>query len=202
MKTQLPTAIIGGGPVALAAAAQLVKRNMPFVLFERGSHIASSVLSWKHVRMFSPWEFNIDTAAKELLLESGWQAPAKDHIPAGLELVNEYLLPLSQLKQLQPFIHLQSLVKAVYRKGFDKMKTAGRDLAAFIIEYEQNGMLLRKEASAVIDATGTWLTPNPMSTSGHPAEGEPHNKNHIQYVVFQIFWVQLKNGMRGKTLLL
>lgn len=61
------------------------------------------------------------------------------------------------------------------------MKTAGRDLAPFIIEYEQHGKLLRKEASAVIDATGTWLTPNPMSTSGHPAEGEINNKDHIQY---------------------
>ncbi|MBW7475273.1 NAD(P)-binding domain-containing protein [Paenibacillus oenotherae] len=199
MKTQLPTAIIGGGPVALAAAAQLVKRNMPFVLFERGTHIASSVFSWKHVRMFSPWEFNIDTAAKELLLESGWQAPAKDHIPTGLELVNEYLLPLSQLKQLQPFIHLQSLVKAVYRKGFDKMKSAGRDLAAFIIEYEQNGMLLRKEASAVIDATGTWLTPNPMSTSGHPAEGESHNKNHIHYGIPDILG-SAKERYAGKNI--
>ncbi|MGO4542518.1 NAD(P)-binding protein, partial [Paenibacillus sp. 2TAB19] len=107
MNAELPTAIIGGGPVALAAAAQLVKRNMPFILFEKGTHIASSVLSWNHVRMFSPWEFNIDTAANELLLESGWQSPAKNHMPTGLELVNGYLLPLSQLKQLQPFIHPQ-----------------------------------------------------------------------------------------------
>nr|WP_245772939.1 hypothetical protein [Paenibacillus catalpae] len=136
---------------------------MPFILFEKGAQIASSVLSWKHVRMFSPWEFNMDSAAKELLMESGWHAPAKDHMPTGLELVNEYLLPLSQLKQLQSFIHLQSSVKAIYRKGFDKMKTAGRDLAVFIIEYEQHGNLLRIEASSVIDATGTWLTPNPMS---------------------------------------
>lgn len=181
MNAELPTAIIGGGPVALAAAAQLVKRNMPFILFEKGTHIASSVLSWNHVRMFSPWEFNIDTAANELLLESGWQSPAKNHMPTGLELVNEYLLPLSQLKQLQPFIHLQSSVNAIYRKGFDKMKTAGRDHAAFIIEYEQQGKLFRKEASAVIDATGTWLTPNPMSTSGHPADGEIIYKDHIQY---------------------
>lgn len=199
MKTPLPTAIIGGGPVALAAAAQLVKRNMPFILFERGTPIASSVLSWKHVRMFSPWEFNIDAAAKELLMESGWHAPAQDHMPTGLELVHEYLLPLSQLKQLQPFIHLQSSVKAIYRKGFDKMKTAGRDLAPFIIEYEQHGKLLRKEASAVIDATGTWLTPNPMSASGHPAEGEINNKDYIQYGIPDILGAD-KKRYAGKNI--
>ncbi|WP_435171823.1 NAD(P)-binding domain-containing protein [Paenibacillus glycanilyticus] len=199
MNTQLPTAIIGGGPVALAAAAQLVKRNMPFILFERGAYIASSILSWKHVRMFSPWEFNMDTAAKELLMETGWTAPAKDHMPTGVELVNEYLLPLSQLDQLQPFIQLQSSVKAIYRKGFDKMKTAGRDTASFIIEYEQHGKLLREEAASVIDATGTWLKPNPMSTSGHPAEGEIQNKNHIQYGIPDILGAD-KQRYAGKNI--
>ncbi|CAM3390053.1 NAD(P)-binding domain-containing protein [Paenibacillus lupini] len=189
MNKQLPTAIIGGGPVALAAAAQLVKRNMPFILFEKGAQIASSVLSWKHVRMFSPWEFNMDSAAKELLLETGWQSPAKGHMPTGQELVNEYLFPLAQLKQLHPHIYLNSTVKAIYRKGFDKMKTAGRNLAAFIIEYEQHGKLLRIEASSVIDATGTWLTPNPMSTSGLPADGEIDYKDHIQYGIPDILGV-------------
>jgi NADPH-dependent 2,4-dienoyl-CoA reductase/sulfur reductase-like enzyme len=31
---ELPIAVIGAGPVSLAAAAQLVERKMPFVLFE------------------------------------------------------------------------------------------------------------------------------------------------------------------------
>ncbi|WP_336775213.1 NAD(P)-binding domain-containing protein [Paenibacillus sp. MMO-58] len=199
MTKQLPTAIIGGGPVALAAAAQLVKRNMPFVLFEKGSHIASSILTWQHVRMFSPWEFNIDNAAKELLHETGWQSPALDRMPTGQELVEQYLLPLSQLDLIKPYIHLASTVKAIYRKGFDKMKTAGRDLAPFIIEYEQNGHVLRKEAAAVIDATGTWLTPNPMSTSGHPADGEIEHKDHIQYGIPDILGAYKKRYV-GKNI--
>ena len=32
--TTLPVAIIGGGPVGLAAAAHLTQANQPFVLFE------------------------------------------------------------------------------------------------------------------------------------------------------------------------
>ncbi|MBB3113074.1 thioredoxin reductase [Paenibacillus phyllosphaerae] len=181
MLNQLPTAIIGGGPVALAAAAQLVKRNMPFVLFERGASVGASVLSWQHVRMFSPWEFNIDSAAKELLLETGWNMPPEELMPTGEELVNQYLEPLSQLEQIKPFINLDSTVKAIHRKGFDKMKTAGREQAPFIVKYEKQGQSLRLEASAVIDATGTWLTPNPINASGIAADGEKENRLHITY---------------------
>jgi Thioredoxin reductase len=181
MTNSLPTAIIGGGPVGLAAAAHLVKRNMPFVLFEQGTQIGASVLSWEHVRMFSPWEFNIDSAAMELLLETGWIEPQKDLMPTGKELVQLYLEPLSQLKQIKPFIHLESTVKAIHRKGIDKMKTAGRDMAPFIIEYQTQGQMFYTEASAIIDATGTWLTPNPMSASGNFADGEKEHADHITY---------------------
>ncbi|TYP72382.1 NAD(P)-binding domain-containing protein [Paenibacillus methanolicus] len=181
MTNPLPTAIIGGGPVALAAAAQLVRRKLPFMLFEGGTQIGASVLSWRHVRMFSPWTFNIDSAAKELLLESGWIAPPQDEMPTGEELVKLYLEPLSELAPLKPNIHLESTVKAIYRKGFDKMKTAGRERAPFIVEYERQGRLLRAEASAVIDATGTWLTPNPIGASGSTAEGEKEFARQIAY---------------------
>lgn len=51
----LPVAIIGAGPVGLAAAAHLEVRGIPFLLFEAGSTVASNVLSWKHIRVFSPW---------------------------------------------------------------------------------------------------------------------------------------------------
>jgi cation diffusion facilitator CzcD-associated flavoprotein CzcO len=70
----LPVAIIGGGPVGLAAAAQLVKRGESFVLFQTGEDIASNIRSWKHVRVFSPWRYNVDAAAVELLEAEGWHA--------------------------------------------------------------------------------------------------------------------------------
>lgn len=181
MNQPLPTAIIGGGPVALAAAAQLAKRNMPFVLFERGSEVGASVLSWKHVRMFSPWAYNIDSAAKELLAASGWREPDQAAMPTGEELVRLYLEPLSQLEQIRPYLKLESTVKAVHRKGLDKMKTAGRENAPFVIEYEHQGQMKRAEASAVIDATGTWLTPNPIGASGNHADGELEHADRIAY---------------------
>ena len=60
----LPVAIIGAGPVGLAASAHLSARNQPFILFETGSSVASNILSWKHIRVFSPWRYNIDKARK------------------------------------------------------------------------------------------------------------------------------------------
>jgi Thioredoxin reductase len=198
MTNSLPTAIIGGGPVGLAAAAHLVKRNMPFVLFERGAYVGASVLSWSHVQMFSPWEFNIDSAAKELLLESDWIEPQKDQIPTGKELVQLYLEPLSELEQIKPFIHLESTVKAIHRQGFDKMKTAGRDMAPFMIEHEKHGQMLHAEASAIIDATGTWLTPNPMSASGNFANGEKEHADYISYGIPDVLGAN-KSRYAGKN---
>jgi cation diffusion facilitator CzcD-associated flavoprotein CzcO len=43
---QLPIAIIGAGPVGLAAAAQLVKRKLPFFLFESGATAGKNILEW------------------------------------------------------------------------------------------------------------------------------------------------------------
>lgn len=198
MNKPLPTAIIGGGPVAMAAAAQLAKRNMPFILFEKGTEIGSSVLSWKHVRMFSPWAFNIDPAAKELLLDSGWQAPDKEHMPTGEELVSQYLAPLSKLASIRPYIKLESAVTAIHRKGLDKMKSAGRENVPFIIEYEQHGRLDRTEASAVIDATGTWLAPNPAGSGGLAADGEKQHADRIAYGIPDILGADM-NRYSGKN---
>jgi len=42
----LPVAIIGAGPIGLAAAAQLVERGIDFVILEAGDAAASSVSDW------------------------------------------------------------------------------------------------------------------------------------------------------------
>ena len=75
---QLPVAVIGAGPVGLAAAAHLAERGMPFVMFEIDDDVAASVRDWAHVQLFSPWSYNIDPAARRLLEASGWSAPDPD----------------------------------------------------------------------------------------------------------------------------
>ena len=63
----LPIAIIGAGPVGLAAAAQLHARGLEPLVLEAGAEIGHAVRAWRHVRMFSPWGFNTDAAARALL---------------------------------------------------------------------------------------------------------------------------------------
>ncbi|MFD2567614.1 NAD(P)-binding domain-containing protein [Pseudotenacibaculum haliotis] len=174
-------AILGGGPVGLAAAAHLTQRNIPFILFESGSSVGQNMLSWSHVRVFSPWKYNIDKAARELLEETDWNAPKADRLPTGKELVEDYFLPLANHPKLKPFIHLNSKVLSVGRKGFDKMKTWGREEKPFSIKVEENGSIKYYEAKAVIDATGTWNQPNPIGSGGIFAEGEEEVKEHIFY---------------------
>ncbi|BCE13132.1 hypothetical protein RSC3_00488 [Bacillus paralicheniformis] len=134
MNKILPVAIIGGGPVGIAAAAHLVKRNEAFILFESGKEIGTNFLDYGHVRLFSPWEYNIDEAAKELLLKHHISLPPKDELPLGEEIVFKYLKPLSQLPEMKPYIHMNSRVLHVGKKGFDKVKTKGRDQAPLSFE--------------------------------------------------------------------
>ena len=67
----LPVAVIGAGPVGLAAAAQLLERGVDTIVFEAGERVGTSVTSWGHIRLFSPWEFLVDEAARRLLDSTG-----------------------------------------------------------------------------------------------------------------------------------
>ena len=48
----LPVAVIGAGPIGLAAAAHLAERGLDVVVIEAGDDIAASVRAWGHVRLF------------------------------------------------------------------------------------------------------------------------------------------------------
>ncbi len=186
---KLPVAVIGGGPVGLAAAAHLTKRGIPFVLFEAGESVGQNFLSWGHVRVFSPWRYNIDKAAEELLKETDWTAPEKDDLPTGKELVEQYFRPLSKHPKIQSGIFLNTKVVSIGRKGMDKMKTWGRDELPFVIKVEQEGTIKYVEARAIIDSSGTWNQPNPLGSGGVFAEGEEELKDHIFYGIPNV-----KNG--------
>ncbi|WP_063860346.1 MULTISPECIES: NAD(P)-binding domain-containing protein [unclassified Paenibacillus] len=163
---KLPVAIIGGGPVGLAAAAQLVMREEPFVLFEAGEEVGANVRSWAHVRMFSSWEYNMDKAAKQLLISHGWQVPNPLGIPSGQEMIDKYFNPFAELPEIKPYLYLNTKVIAVSRKGLSKVKTHGRKDLPFVLHVEKNGERILIEAKAVIDASGTWSNPNPIISEG------------------------------------
>ena len=88
--------MIGAGPVGLAAAAHLLARGLEPLVFEAGDAVGASIREWGHVRVFSPWEFNLDPVAAELLdaarLDGARRATATR--PAR-EIVERYLEPLA-----------------------------------------------------------------------------------------------------------
>lgn len=86
-----PVAILGAGPIGLAAAAHLSLAGVAFILLEKGAEVAENIKSWQHVRLFSPWQYNIDKASKQLLLASGWTMPKEDVLPTGQEIREAYL---------------------------------------------------------------------------------------------------------------
>ncbi|QWG15484.1 NAD(P)-binding domain-containing protein [Bradyrhizobium sediminis] len=174
-------AIIGAGPVGLAAAAHVLERGLTPIVLEAGSQIGHAMRQWGHVQMFSPWEYNIDRAAARLLAPTGWNSPEPDQYPTGAELVERYLEPLAAKTALASYIHTSSRVTDISRIGFDKLKTMGRESAPFEIRY-QNGQGPRSvRADAVIDASGTWHSPNPAGANGLRAIGETQAAERIAY---------------------
>ncbi|MFG1694088.1 FAD-dependent oxidoreductase [Nonomuraea sp. NPDC049309] len=163
----LPIAVIGAGPIGLAAAAHLTERGLGFVVLEAGERAGASVAQWGHVRLFSPWKYDIDPAARRLLEAAGWSAPDPEWLPTGAELIDGYLAPLAGL--FGDRIRTGAKVTAISRLGYDRVRTAGREQAPFLIRLADGSEL---HARAVIDASGTYATPNVLGASGLPARGE------------------------------
>ena len=64
-------AVIGAGPIGLAAAAHLLGRGFTPVVLEAGDSIAAHLETFRHAQLFSPWRYNNDHAARGLLEASG-----------------------------------------------------------------------------------------------------------------------------------
>jgi hypothetical protein len=177
----LPVAIIGGGPVGLAAAAHLVGRDIPVKLYEAGAQVGASIRDWGHVRIFTPWRYCVDTASVDLLERRGWTMPPADAFPTGGDLARDYLEPLAATPELDAVIETGARVTAISRLGIDKVVSRGREERPFVLAVMTGAGTRRDLARAVIDASGTWTTPNPLGASGLPADGEREFGDRIAY---------------------
>ena len=174
-------AIIGAGPVGLAAAAHVLERGLRPIVLEAGNSAGHAVRQWGHVQLFSPWQYNIDRAAARLLAATGWNSPEPDEYPTGAELFERYLEPLAAKTALATHVHTSSRVTDISRVGFDKLKSKGREAAPFEIRYQNGQGPKTVRADAVIDASGTWHSPNPAGANGLRAIGEKQAGDKIAY---------------------
>lgn len=178
----LPIAVIGAGPVGLAAAANLVERGLQPLILEAGTRVAASMWDWGHVRLFTPWSFLLDPAGVRLLeANTAWQAPDGEYVPYANELVAQYLEPLAALPELAPHIKLDHTVVSVSRDGHDRMKDGARNDAPFLLVVDTPKGAQRMKVGAVIDASGTWTTPNPLGAGGVMADGEQDFQENVRY---------------------
>jgi thioredoxin reductase len=174
---ELPVVVIGAGPVGLAAAAHLAERGLPLLILEAGDEPAAAVRQWGHVRLFSPWRFNIDPAAARLLSDAGWVRPDDDKLPTGAQLAADYLQPLADLPAIKPNVRYGARVHAVTRLGLDRVRSLGRESTPYLVRLADGEDIL---AQAIVDASGTWGTPNWLGASGIPAHGETAAASFIE----------------------
>jgi len=110
------------------------------------------------------------------------------------------LHPFAALPEVARALRLDTTVLSVSREGFDKVKSAGRSDAAFVIRAITHGKPIELRARAVIDATGTWNTPNPIGANGLAAIGEAEAAAQISYGIPDILGAE-RSAFAGKRTL-
>jgi hypothetical protein len=197
----LPVVVIGAGPVGLVAAAHLLARGETPLVLEAGARVGASIREWSHVRLFSPWRYLTEPVSRGLLEATGWTAPDPEAIPTGGALVASFLEPLAALDGIAPRLRLGRRVVAVSRQGFDKVKTVGRDEAPFeVVARRPDGRTEVYLARAVIDASGTYTTPNALGASGLPVEGERALAERIHYGIPDVLGAERDRYAGRRTL--
>ena len=136
-------AIIGAGPIGLAAAAHALEQGLKPIVLEAGPEVGHAVRQWQHVQLFSPWEYNVDRASEWLLAATGWNSPDPKVYATGAELIERYLEPLATKTPLKEIVHTSSRVTAISRVGFDKLKSKGREAAPFELRYQDGAVQKR-----------------------------------------------------------
>jgi len=193
-----PTVVIGAGPTGLAAAAHLLERGIDTIVLESGASVGTTIREWSHVRLFSSWRSVVDAAAVRRLDDAGWAAPDWSTYPTGGSLVSDYLEPLAETMDQR--IWFNHRVTEISRDGLDKVVTRGRESVPFLIRVDTQTGSRELRADHVLDASGTWGTPNPMGSSGLPARGEVDLRDHIEYGMPDVLGT-LRDRYAGKRVL-
>jgi thioredoxin reductase len=194
---ELPVVVIGAGPVGLAAAAELVERGQEPLVLEKADRAGAAVAEWHHVRLFSQWSELVDPAAERLLTGTGWQRPEDTGYPTGEEWAAAYLRPLADA--LGDRVRFGVEVRGVARRGRDRVVDAGRDTEPLSVHVRHaDGTEGRIAARAVVDASGTWGTPNPLGGDGLPAIGERAAADRISYRVPDLTNPAVRNRYVGR----
>ncbi|NUZ10305.1 NAD(P)-binding domain-containing protein [Pseudoalteromonas sp. McH1-7] len=202
MNTVFDVVIIGAGPVGIAAAAHAKNNGLVPLVLEKGVTVGNAIKEWGHVRLFTKWSYLIDKEVEKILNHQGWKMPNLDEAPTGKELVDQYLAPAANAVELSKYIRYNAEVIAIAKEGHSKHTTQDRNEKNFVIHYrdaEQDVHIIHSKA--VIDASGTWSSPNPIGRDGLPVPGETKNSDAIAYGIPDVL-DKARDDYQGKTTLL
>ena len=198
-RESLPVAVIGGGPVGLAAAAHLIARGLPVKVYEAGPTIGADLRTGARPRRHALAPLRRPTSAA-LLARQGWRMPDADAFPTGGDLVSAYLEPLAATPELAAVIETSARVTEISRHGLDKVVSRGREALPFVLIVKAGDGMRRDLARAMVDASGTWTTPNPLGASGLLAVGEAEVADRITYGIPDILGRDRHDYAGRKTL--
>jgi hypothetical protein len=183
-------AVIGGGPIGIDAAANLLAAHRAFrvELFERGPTLAAAVHEWGgHVTLFSSNALNVSPAMAAVLERAGRECPDLEAYPTGREYASCVLEPVALALAEQygdKFVahtnaHVESIGKGQLRKteAVAAVGDARRSELPFrllVRDVLSDAERFVAGFDAVVDASGTYADENAnrLGPGGMPALGE------------------------------
>ena len=170
----LRIAVLGAGPVGIEAALYAKACGHAVTVYERGQ-VGEHLLRWGHVRMFTPFGANVSPLGMQCLLREKRtkDIPAETDFLTGRQFRDAYLVPLSESETLIESMHPQNLVLQVGRATSAKKSEPEESLPFRLLVRSLSGGAERIDtADAILDCTGTYMTPNWLGDGGLPAVGE------------------------------
>jgi len=155
-------AVIGAGPIGLAAAIGAHGRGFDVTVFEAGE-VGANPRSWGATRFFTPLSMNVTPRMTELL---GSDAPPSDAILTGPEYAERVLRPLADREPLRGRVRTNTRVAAISRRGLARSDYAGHPLRAEKPFRVVTGDDEVHEFDVVLDATGNTNIPLPFAVRG------------------------------------
>ena len=202
-------AVVGAGPIGLEAAAWAVSHHWDVALFEEAG-VGHNIRQWGYVKLFSPFSMNHSQWGPRLIAKAfpDFNLPSESTYMTGMDYVDHYLDPLSQVPEISERLYLDARVLHISKDRMAKRNWIGdvkRLQSPFRILLRQGDRDLIHKTSAVIDATGIYSSPQFLGSGNIPAPGELEAQRqaptHLRYGLVDVLGKHREQFAGGRTLL-
>jgi hypothetical protein len=196
-------AILGAGPIGIEAALYAKACGHTVAVYERGQ-VGEHLARWGHVRMFTPFGANVSSLGMQTLLREkrAKDIPAESDLLTGRQFRETYLVPLAESETLIESMNPQHVVMQVGRATNLKKSEPDERMPFRLLIRTVNGAERIDTADAILDCTGTYMTPNWLGDGNLPAIGEIAARQLAalaeDFPSTWVFWIT--HGPRGAPL--